>query len=699
MKRKKSIVVSLVALLLLALSACSTKSPAGNDPEQPTPVVTEAPTPTTVPPSPTPSPTPVPVFSTERFSSEEVAASGVYSVKDLPFTPEKMKRSDSELILLQTLYSENAVAFCRLDLMTGQYTNKEVSVSEIDLSFSDTFFDFSVNGAFLILYEENEGNFFLLNRDFEVVDTVKLSCLHYYTVTQLPDGSLIYRDSGSEAFTLISAGEDGKLSVKELTFALPDNYQVYIIHSAPSTDTLLMTVKILEDDYDYDSLEWTNSREKTILYNLTTGDFTELWIDSSTYLICNQEELIGVSYSDQKVQVFSPDTPNQIRNFSYEKDTTVYETPLHSNLFFYNDDFEDKVFRLFGYELATGNLSVTTVIPYEGEYSYLCSATFFEDTYFLLLNLGEENLLCYWTPVPSITEPAYTYLQQPIASVENDNLIGQIYSEYGISVLIRESAIIYNADYFTVAEFDEKKINRALTILYQTLSMFPKDFFREVCDSSSFQQIRIHLTGTIRKNPYSENTLTTAGGFVTEEGNARLMTVDINDYGLDRTFPHEFMHIIEGAIYSKGYATSDPTFEGLKRFTLMNPRDFSYGYSYSDTDKNYRYSDYCGSNFFSTDPDFIPQGVYFVDEYSITYPTEDIARIFETLATRTPESAPKYIYSLTFQQKAAYLCFCIREAFDCITDDTVLPWESLLLDRYSKEYFSTTYPMDEDPLG
>ena len=46
------------------------------------------------------------------------------------------------------------------------------------------------------------------------------------------------------------------------------------------------------------------------------------------------------------------------------------------------------------------------------------------------------------------------------------------------------------------------------------------------------------------------------------------------------------------------------------------------------------------------------------------------------------------------QLKAAYLCACIRESFDCITDDTVLFWESGISPEYNLEYFQSNYDLE-----
>ena len=67
---------------------------------------------------------------------------------------------------------------------------------------------------------------------------------------------------------------------------------------------------------------------------------------------------------------------------------------------------------------------------------------------------------------------------------------------------------------------------------------------------------------------------------------------------------------------------------------------------------------------------------YFVDEYSMTYPTEDRARIFEAIMTDKKsnldfEKAPHLI------EKLNYYAECIREVFDT-TGWKNVPWEKYM---------------------
>lgn len=78
----------------------------------------------------------------------------------------------------------------------------------------------------------------------------------------------------------------------------------------------------------------------------------------------------------------------------------------------------------------------------------------------------------------------------------------------------------------------------------------------------------------------------------------------------------------------------------------------------------------------------------------MTYSHEDRARILENIATTTSDMLPSYFKGTAMQLKAAYLCACIRESFDCITDDTVLFRENGINPEYNLEYFKNNYDIE-----
>ena len=92
----------------------------------------------------------------------------------------------------------------------------------------------------------------------------------------------------------------------------------------------------------------------------------------------------------------------------------------------------------------------------------------------------------------------------------------------------------------------------------------------------------------------------------------------------------------------------------------------AYTYSYSNYEDNLLYTPYDSS-----------YGVWFVDGYSRTYPTEDRARIMENLFNTSEENADKSIFAenQNIKEKAIQYCSILRECFSSCDSEDLLPWE------------------------
>ena len=138
----------------------------------------------------------------------------------------------------------------------------------------------------------------------------------------------------------------------------------------------------------------------------------------------------------------------------------------------------------------------------------------------------------------------------------------------------------------------------------------------------------------------------------------------------------------------------DRTFEFFSRWEMLNPPDFEYHWVYTDENGNTLGSDdpRVASNLA---PDGDVDGIYFVDGYSTTYPSEDRARIFENLATFAPEDRPAAFSGKNMQLKAAYLCAALRDAYDSIAQAEDVFWEHGLNAEYTLDWFRENYDLEE----
>lgn len=123
----------------------------------------------------------------------------------------------------------------------------------------------------------------------------------------------------------------------------------------------------------------------------------------------------------------------------------------------------------------------------------------------------------------------------------------------------------------------------------------------------------------------------------------------------EKALYHELYHVMETHILGNSIA--------LDQWAKLNPVGFEYDYDYlANAQRD-------GSEFLQ------PDTRSFVDTYSMSYPKEDRARIFEYAMTAGNE--PLFAAS-PLQYKLKMLCQGIREAFGLKKSTENFPWEQYL---------------------
>lgn len=207
-------------------------------------------------------------------------------------------------------------------------------------------------------------------------------------------------------------------------------------------------------------------------------------------------------------------------------------------------------------------------------------------------------------------------------------------------------------------------VANALNILDEELSKYPDGFIEQIryenLDTIHFY-IASDLIGT------SSGNLETAGGFQMEIGNEALIVVDFNYFDIAKsTIHHEFGHCIDDMLVYNGGIDE-------KIWDTYNPVSVTGGSIYTDTydmfgnygDEIYAY----GTN----GEDY--ENSYFVDTYSMTYPSEDRARIWENIMS--DEGYVDWSRTPHLTAKLNYYAECIRQNFDS-TGWNEVRWEKYM---------------------
>lgn len=208
-------------------------------------------------------------------------------------------------------------------------------------------------------------------------------------------------------------------------------------------------------------------------------------------------------------------------------------------------------------------------------------------------------------------------------------------------------------------------VANALNILDEELSKYPDGFIEQI-RYENLDTIHFYITSDLIGT--SSGTLETAGGFQMEIGNEALIVVDFNYFDIAKsTIHHEFGHCIDDMLVYNGGINE-------KIWDTYNPVSVTGGSVYTDTydmfgnygDEIYAY----GTN----GEDY--ENSYFVDTYSMTYPSEDRARIWENIMS--DEGYVDWSRTLHLTAKLNYYAECIRQNFDS-TGWNEVRWEKYMI--------------------
>lgn len=277
----------------------------------------------------------------------------------------------------------------------------------------------------------------------------------------------------------------------------------------------------------------------------------------------------------------------------------------------------------------------------------------------LLISHQGQDLLLEWTPEKSSPEnKIHTGLWYTADHPDHAGLsrcldyAGQISQTYGIEVLIwKDAASVSPWDYRFTPEHRYPVLLAQLQLLEQCLERYPEEILSQT--SGHFDSLKICLVQSINGTA-GDNSLSVATGiqFLNNKDSHVVLATGIY---MEQALYHELFHVMETHILSHSNA--------LDRWNELNPSGFTYDLDHAaNAQRN--------------------SGVYlegshraFVDTYSMSFPKEDRARIFEYAMLPDMEHL---FQSKTMQAKLAAICTGIREAYDLKYTDTPLPWEQYL---------------------
>lgn len=228
----------------------------------------------------------------------------------------------------------------------------------------------------------------------------------------------------------------------------------------------------------------------------------------------------------------------------------------------------------------------------------------------------------------------------------------KIGEKYGLQVRVwKDATAVQPWDYDLEPEYQVGVIQRELELLDARLSQYPQAIL--TATASHFTSLNLclvrQLTGTAESG-----SLQRVNGLQFFDDGSAYVVLAVGRYS-DHELYHELFHVMETHILSQSAA--------FDRWEEQNPSGFSYDYSYRTNAQR-------------------DSGVYlskgnraFIDTYSMSYPSEDRARIMEY--AMLPGNASLFQEPI-LQAKLATLCKGIRDAYGLKKSNETYRWEQYL---------------------
>ena len=373
---------------------------------------------------------------------------------------------------------------------------------------------------------------------------------------------------------------------------------------------------------------------------------------------CRFETGLGILLEDGQVLLL-PDSGGAQKLTLEEGEQMVGFLPEIGGLITCRNDTAGLTLRL--YALSRGILRCSVLLPevdlvgtgcVSADGTLYISAHSTQETAWWILRWNYEA----FSPVSedSCLEPYYTRDFPDVQGQTScEALAREMGAQYGITVLLFEKAAACAPwDYVFAAEYRVDKTNWALEDLKATLEAFPEGFLTKL--RQDWEDLTVCIVDTIQGTAES-GSLDSAEGLQFQNGSHFYIALAPKEEdSLKHTLFHEFSHLIDNRVLTKTGAYDN--------WNDLNPQDFAYS-----LDLN---ADMTPYKALLTGPDRV-----FIDNYAMTFPAEDRARIFECACTSGNEED---FASPILQAKLQRICTGIRQAFDLENVPERFLWEQYL---------------------
>lgn len=277
----------------------------------------------------------------------------------------------------------------------------------------------------------------------------------------------------------------------------------------------------------------------------------------------------------------------------------------------------------------------------------------------LLVSHQGQDVLLKWQPESNgsdnrkYTDPYFTADRPDHAGLALCREYAQSLAEkFGLEILIwKDAAAVKPWDYTFQPEHRYPVLLAQLQTLETCLSRYPREILEQTV--AHFDTLSLCLVQSIT-GLAGEESLTSATGVQFLNGSDAYVTLAAGPY-LEQALYHELFHVMETHILSCS--------SKLDRWDELNPAGFAYDLNHS-------------ANARRNSGVYLENGTRaFIDTYSMSFPKEDRARIFEYAMLPHMDHLFR---SDAMQQKLSAVCSSIRDAYNLEKYPEPLPWEQYL---------------------
>ncbi len=530
------------------------------------------------------------------------------------------------------------------------------------------------------------------------------NCYDYYKLNIGSDGQVSIEDVVTEEIYIINPAFDSH-TVHSQQVENPDDYVYYSKVMSNSGKYIYYLDEEQKKIFKYDTATKTSTQLNIQAENINVGyllDITDndkyLLIsathhyEGAKYAILNLENMqmstypskdyvmevmgnafIYYNYSKEKNarRIIDPEQENVVKcvNLTIAPDT-YYDDSIQyidkSSVLIVNKDYTENgyIYKWSYYDVDSGSLKYKFTTNESDNY-YCCYAKNSSDKSFVLCQeeLSAESEFEYelkirafiWeiqkeTPIEDNEnrDVVYDFLHDEIIKPKHayDDPLYDLYQraydmskKYSLNIFIGKDGVMEVDTYKSEPVLDYNTISEALDYMDKVLARYPKEMLKNM-DYGTTDAVDFYLAGDIQRKNLSG--ISNAAGYATVKDGRHIIVLDITlAYDLESTIVHELSHVIDKKIlvYS---SCIDRDFE--LEWEALNPEGFTYLNRYVD---EYGNSVYLGNDQYTSHEYYMGgdvSNVYFMDDYSKTFPTEDRARMFEYIIT-SEEYVPGYMKS------------------------------------------------------